>query len=43
MAAPANRLSIYLPWATLLKIIAAIAIVWVWRELVWVVMLGLWR
>ncbi len=41
MAAPANRLSIYLPWATLLKIIAAIAIVWVWRELVWVVMLGL--
>jgi predicted PurR-regulated permease PerM len=41
MAAPANRLSIYLPWATLLKIIAAIAIVWVWRELVWVVMLAL--
>jgi predicted PurR-regulated permease PerM len=41
MADPANRLSIDIPWMTLLKIIAAVAIVWIWRELVWVLMLGL--
>jgi predicted PurR-regulated permease PerM len=41
MAAPANRLSIHLPWATLLKIIAAVAAVWIWRELVWVALLAL--
>ena len=37
----ADRLSIYLPWATLLKVIAAVAVVWIWRELVWIVMLVL--
>jgi predicted PurR-regulated permease PerM len=28
-----------LPWSTLLKVLAAIALIWVWRQLVWVVML----
>ena len=34
-----RRLAIHLPWSTLLKIIAAIALVWAWRELAWLVML----
>jgi len=29
------------PWVTLLKITAAVAMVWIWRELVWVLMLCL--
>ena len=41
MAPPAQRLSLHLPWATLVKVIAAAAAVWIWRELVWVAMLGL--
>ena len=41
MAAPVRRLSLHIPWATLLKVIAAFALVWVWRQLVWVVMIGL--
>src|SRR3954469_13117436 len=41
MAAPKSHLSLHVSWGTLLKIIAAVAIVWIWRELVWVVMLGL--
>jgi len=39
MTAPRTGWSLYIPWVTLLKIIAAIAAVWIWRELVWVVML----
>ena len=41
MAAAKDRLSLYIPWGTLLKILAAIALVWVWPQLMWVVMLGL--
>jgi len=41
MAAAKDRLSLDVPWVTLFKILAAIALVWVWRELMWVVMLGL--
>src|SRR5690348_13787471 len=41
MAESANRLSIQLPWSTLFKVIAAVAAVWIWRELVWIVMLVL--
>jgi predicted PurR-regulated permease PerM len=41
MSAPSRRLSIYVPWVTLLKILAAVAMVWIWRELVWVLMLCL--
>src|SRR3954471_3023389 len=41
MAAPKNHLSLQVSWGTLLKIIAAVAMVWIWRELVWVTMLGL--
>jgi predicted PurR-regulated permease PerM len=41
MAAPDNRLSIHVPWVTLLKIIGAVALVWIWREIIWVLMLGL--
>jgi predicted PurR-regulated permease PerM len=40
MAEP-QRLSIHLPWATLVKVIAAGAAVWLWHELVWVFMLVL--
>jgi predicted PurR-regulated permease PerM len=36
-----ERVSIYLPWTTLLKVIAAAAVVWLWHELVWVLMLVL--
>jgi predicted PurR-regulated permease PerM len=39
MAETNNQLSIHVPWSTLFKIIAAVAAVWIWRELVWVVML----
>ena len=41
MAAAKDRLALYIPWGTLLKILAAIALVWVWPQLMWVVMLGL--
>lgn len=41
MAAANTRLTLYIPWGTLLKILAAIGLVWVWPELMWVVMLGL--
>lgn len=34
-----RRLSLQLPWSTLLKVIAAVALFWVWRELAWLVML----
>jgi predicted PurR-regulated permease PerM len=40
MAAPATRVSLHLPWATLLKVLTAVAALWIWREVVWVVMLG---
>ena len=36
-----DRVFIHVPWATLLKIIAAFAAVWLWHELVWVLMLVL--
>jgi len=40
MAEPlTRRLSLHLPWATLLKIIAAVALVWLWSTLVWLVLL----
>jgi predicted PurR-regulated permease PerM len=32
-----NRLSIHLPWATLLKVVAAVAAIWMSRELAWVI------
>lgn len=41
MATPTHRLSLHLPWSTLLKVIAAVAAVWIWREVVWVAMLAL--
>jgi predicted PurR-regulated permease PerM len=41
MAEPHQRLWIHVPWSTLLKIIAALALVWLWQQLVWVVMLVL--
>ncbi len=36
-----RRLALQLPWSTLLKVIAAVALFWVWRELAWLVMLML--
>jgi predicted PurR-regulated permease PerM len=35
-----RRLSLQLPWTTLLKVLAAVAIFFLWRELVWVVLLA---
>jgi putative heme transporter len=32
-----NRLSIHLPWATLLKVVAAVAAIWMSRQLAWVI------
>jgi predicted PurR-regulated permease PerM len=34
-----RRVSLHLPWPTLLKAIAAVAVVWVWTQVVWVVLL----
>lgn len=39
MAEPRRGLRIFIPWSTILKIIAAVALVWAWQQLVWVVML----
>ena len=40
MAEPlTRRFSLHLPWATLLKVIAAVALVWLWSSLVWLVLL----
>jgi predicted PurR-regulated permease PerM len=34
-----RRVSLHLPWATLLKVIGAVALVWVWTQVVWVLLL----
>src|SRR5689334_14194185 len=39
MAATEQRLALQLPWATLLKILVAVALIWMWRELAWLLML----
>jgi predicted PurR-regulated permease PerM len=39
MAATEQRLALQLPWATLLKVLLAVALVWMWRELAWLLML----
>ena len=34
-----RRFSLHVPWATLLKILVALSLIWIWRELVWFAML----
>jgi predicted PurR-regulated permease PerM len=41
MAGTERHLSLKIPWTTLLKVLAAVALVWVFRELVWLVMVVL--
>src|SRR5436309_11050534 len=41
MAQPEHRRTLELPWSVLLKILGAIAIIWLWRQLSWLLMLML--
>ncbi|MGE0445165.1 MAG: AI-2E family transporter [Vicinamibacterales bacterium] len=41
MAEPSRRLALELPWATLLKVLAAVALIAIWPRVAWIVLLVL--